>query len=87
MAQLPHELRGWASLTKAFTGKFVYIAHHYILLQLIPLTLVMIERDGGLITLCHSWWFDYQQRELKTFPNHDYLHSNQKVMWMTAKVF
>ena len=24
-------LRGWGSLTMAFTGKFVYMAHHFIL--------------------------------------------------------
>ena len=50
MAQLPHELRGWASLTKAFTAKFVYVAHHYILLQLNPFDL-SDDREG--------WWFDH----------------------------
>ena len=27
-------LRGWGSLTMAFTGKFVYMVHHFILLWL-----------------------------------------------------
>ena len=30
---------GWGSLTIAFTGKFVYMAHHFILLRLNPLDL------------------------------------------------
>ena len=44
-------LRGWGSLTMTFTGKFVYMAHHFIS---ILLTLGLIGRDGGLNTLCHS---------------------------------
>ena len=32
------------------------------------MTLVLIRRDGGLSTLCHSCRFDYQQKVLKTFP-------------------
>ena len=35
----------------AFTGKFVYVVHHFILLRLNPLTLGLIGRDGGLNTL------------------------------------
>ena len=29
-------LRGWGNLTMAFTGKFVYMAHHFIMLWLNP---------------------------------------------------
>ena len=39
----------------------------------IPLALVLIWRDGGLSTLCHSCGFYYQQRPLKTFPGSGYL--------------
>ena len=38
-------LQGWSSLTMTFTGKFVYMAHHFILLQLNPFCL-MIDREG-----------------------------------------
>ena len=37
-----------------FTGKFVYMAHHFILLWLHPVAVMLIERDAGLSTLCHS---------------------------------
>ena len=37
-------LQGWGSLTTAFTGKFVYIAHHFIFLQLNPFDL-KIDRE------------------------------------------
>ena len=43
----------------------MYIVHHFILLGSIPLTLVLIERDGDLSTLCHSCGFDYQLRVQK----------------------
>ena len=39
----------------------------------IPLTLVLIRRDGGLRTLCHRCGFACQQRVLKTFPGLGYL--------------
>lgn len=32
--------------------------------------LMVIERDGGLSTLCHSCRVAYQQRLLKTFSDH-----------------
>ena len=38
------------SQTMTFTGKFVYMAHHFILLRLNPLDL-KVEREG--------WWFDH----------------------------
>ena len=46
----------------------MYIVHYFILLRLNPLTLVLIERDGDLSTLCHSCGFDYQLRVHKRFP-------------------
>ena len=42
-------LRGWGSLTMAFIGKFVYMAHHFILLRLNPFGL-RVDREG--------WWFE-----------------------------
>ena len=33
----------------------------------IPLTLVLIERDGDSSTLCHNCGFDYQLRVHKRF--------------------
>ena len=58
----------------AFTFKFVCvwltILSWY---DSIPLTLVLIERDGGLRTLCHNSGSDYQRRVLKTFPGPGYL--------------
>ena len=43
------------SLAKAFTGKFVYMAYHFIWLQLNPFSLT-VDRDG-----C---WFDHSLSEL-----------------------
>ena len=43
-------LRGWGSLTMTFTGKFVYMAHHFILLRLNPFG-VRVDREG--------WWFEH----------------------------
>ena len=40
-------LRGWSSVTMAFIGKFVYTAHHFILLWLSPIDL-RVDREG--------WW-------------------------------
>ena len=48
----------------------------------IPLTLGLIERDGGLSTLCHSCGFAYQQRVLKTFLGPGYLRSEDGVVWL-----
>ena len=66
----------------SLTGKFVYIAHHFILLRLNPfdLSLGLIRRDGGLSTLCHSCGFACQQRVLKMFPGPGYLHSEDGVV-------
>ena len=73
-------LRGWGSLIIAIPCKFVYIAHNFIFLRIIPLTLVLIGRDGGLSTLCHSFRFDYQQRVLKTFHGPGYFRSEDGVV-------
>ena len=43
-------LQGWGSLTMSLTGKFVYMAHHFILLQLNPFDL-RVDREG--------WWFEH----------------------------
>ena len=45
----------------------MYIVRHFILLGPILLTLVLIETDGILSTLCHSCRFDYQLRVQKRF--------------------
>ena len=47
---------------------------------MLPLILVLIERDGGLSTLCHSCEFDYQQTGLKTFPGPGYLRSEDGIV-------
>ena len=39
-----HPLRGWSSLTMALTGKFVYMAHHFIMLRLNPFGL-RVDRE------------------------------------------
>ena len=41
---------GWGSLTMAFTGEFVYVAHHSIMLRLNPFGL-RVDKEG--------WWFDH----------------------------
>ena len=43
-------LRGWGSLIMALTGKFVYMAHHFILLRLNPFD-VSVGREGR--------WFEH----------------------------
>ena len=43
-------LQGWGNLTMTFTGKFVYMAHHFIMLRLNPFGL-RVERAG--------WWFEH----------------------------
>ena len=48
----------------------------------IPLTLVLIGRDGDLGTLCNSWGFPGQQRVVKTFPGPGFRHSNKGVVWL-----
>ena len=64
----------------AFTGKFLIMAHHSILLLSIPLILGLIRRDGGLRTLCHSCRLACQQRVLKTFPGFGYFCSKDEIV-------
>ena len=52
----------------------------------IALTLGLLERDGGLSTLCHNCGFACQQRVLKTFPDAGYLHSEDEVVWLWDSV-
>ena len=65
--------------------KYIYI---YIYMYIsscygsISLTLWLIEKDGGLSTLCHSCGFTCQQRVLKTFPGAGYLRSDDGVVWL-----
>ena len=74
---------GLGSLTIAFTGEFVYI---WLTISScygsIPLTLVLLGRDGGFSTLCHDYRFACQQGLLKTFPGSDYLRSEDGVVWL-----
>ena len=58
------------------------MGRHFILLRLNPLPLGLIERDGGLSTLCYSCGFACQQRVLKTFPGPGYLHFEDGVVWL-----
>ena len=43
-------LRGWGSLTMSLTGKFEYMAHHFILRRLNPFDL-RVDTEG--------WWFEH----------------------------
>ena len=43
-------VRGWGSLTMTSTGKFLYMAHHFILLRLNPFGL-RVDNEG--------WWFEH----------------------------
>ena len=76
-------LRGWGSLTMAFTGKFVYI---WLTISScycsIPLALGLMGRDASLSTLCHGCGFVCQQRVLKAFPGSGSLHSEDEVLWL-----
>ena len=75
-------LRGWVvwiwhSLVNLYIWLTIWSCY-----SSIPLTLGLLERDGGLSTLSHSCWFSCQQRVLKTFPGHGYLHSEDEVVWL-----
>ena len=54
----PH--RGWRSLTMTSTGKFVYMAHHFILLRLNPF---------GLRVDSKGWWFGLSMSYLRVCPS------------------
>ena len=66
----------------SLTGKFLYMAHHLILLWLNPfdLSLELIRRDGGLSILCNSSGFASLQRVLKMLLGTGYLHSKNGVV-------
>ena len=51
----------------------------------IPLELLLIGRNDGFSTLCHSCEFVCQKRVLKTFPGPDYLRSEVGVvgLWLS----
>ena len=74
-------LRGWASMTMAFAGKYVYI---YLTIsscyRSVPLTLVFVGWDVGLSSLCHSCVFACQDMVLKTSLGLGYLCSNNAVV-------
>ena len=66
----------------AFTGKFVYMAHHFIMLRLNPFGLT-VDREG--------WWFEHSVSWLRvclsaegvknvTFPGPGYLRSKDGVV-------
>ena len=63
-------------------GKFVYMAHRFILLRLNSFGLRFDAEGGGLSTICHSSGVACQQRVLKTLPGTGYLHSNNGVVWL-----
>ena len=42
----------------------------------------MIELDGGLSTLCHSWEFACQHRALKTLFGPDYILTKDGIIWL-----
>ena len=72
-------IQGWVSrLTMTFTGKFVCIAHHFILPRLNCFDR-SVDREGWLfehsVSLYYSCGFHYQQRVLKTFPGSGCLSS------------
>ena len=62
------------------TGKFVYMAQHFIFLRLNPFGFRFERGDGGLSTLSHSCGLACQKRVLKSFPGPGYLHSNDGVV-------
>ena len=49
-------LQGWGSLTPTSTGKFVYMAHHFILPRLNPF---------GLRVDSERWWFEHSMSQLR----------------------
>ena len=74
-------LQGWSSLTITFTGKFVYMAHHFLsCYSSIPFALWLIGRDGGFSTLYLGCTYPCLQNVLKTFPGAVYLTSKDGVV-------
>ena len=46
----------------------------------ISVSLMLIERDGGVSTLCHNCGFDYKEKVLKMFPGLDYVRCKDRVV-------
>ena len=67
----------WHSLVNLYIWLTISSCYSSILL-----TLGLIERDGGLSTLCHSSGFACQQTVPKTFPGPGYLRSEDGVVWL-----
>ena len=65
----------------------MYIVHHLILLRPIPLTLVLIEKDGNFSTMS-KYLSNYELRiwlsaeGAQTFPAPSYVISEDGVIWL-----
>ena len=64
-----------------FVGKFVYLHHHFILLQLNPFDL-RVDQEGWFFSPVCVIFMGCQQRVLKTFPCPGYLHANDGLVWL-----
>ena len=64
------------------TGKFIDMAHHFMLRRFHPLdlSLKLRGRNGAFSTLCNSCEFACQKTVLKTFHGTGYLHSKDGVV-------
>ena len=62
-------LWGWGNLIMAFTGKFVYMAHHFILLPLNPFK-IRVDRE--------RWWYLHPVSQSRVFLAVD---SAKNVAW------
>ena len=62
------------------TGKFLRLAHHFILLRL-NLFGIGVDREGWWFsTLCHSCGLAFWQSVLKALPASGYLHFEDRVV-------
>ena len=75
-------LRGWGSMTMAFLGKLAYTWLTILSCHVSISDPYVIERDGGLSTLCHLCQLVCQQRLLKICPSFVYLHFKDEVVWL-----
>ena len=74
-------LRGWGNFIMAFTGKFVYVAHHLILLRFIPFG-IGVARSGWYVEYSLLWlciWLSTGGAK-KTFRGSRYFHSKEGVV-------
>ena len=68
-----------------YTYVYMYIYKHsspFDLARVQSQYLMVVERDDGLSTLCHTCGFPSEQRVLKTFPGPRYLCSENRVVWL-----